>query len=155
MKFLSTLAVFVLLSFVAPSQAQAQKPTGYDPAADPVAALEQATRTARSSGKRVMLFAGGDWCPWCLALEKFIAMDAEVQAAIDRSFVTLKAYYGKENRNAAFFSKLPPAKGYPHIWIIDGDGKVLHSVDTSRLESGEYKYDKAKVLQFVAEMSKG
>jgi hypothetical protein len=155
MNFLSSLTVVLLFILVGACDVHTVKATGYDPAADPGPALEQAVRTAQNSSREVLLIAGGDWCPWCMALEKFIAQNADVKAALDQAFVVVEVYYGDKNKNTAFFAKLPPAKGYPHFWVIGRDGAVIRSVDTANLEDGASGYDKAKFLQFIATMAKG
>jgi hypothetical protein len=97
----------------------------------------------------VLVIAGGDWCRWCLALDKFVSDDPEVKTSLDAAFVTVHAYYGDENENQAFFSRLPEADGYPHFWVLDSDGGLIRSVSTAGLEDGDDGYNKAAFLEFI------
>jgi thiol:disulfide interchange protein len=126
----------------------------YDSKADPDKVLNQAIKQAQDSGKHILLVAGGDWCRWCKALEAFVHGDTDVRSALDKSFVTVEVYYGEENSNFAFFSKLPPALGYPHFWVLSKDGKVLTSRETNGFEDGNGSYDKGRLMSFITSASK-
>ena len=152
MKSLLSLLAATFLSVALFGQAQAG--TGYDPSDDPTAALNRALVEAKASNRQVLVIAGGDWCRWCLILNTFLSKNPDVKAKLDGSFVTMKAYIGDENHNTPFFSKLPPAKGYPHFWIVSADGAATRSIDTGPLENGKDGYDKAAFLQFIREAAK-
>jgi thioredoxin-related protein len=149
--FFPTLAL-CLLALAPDALAGEPKLAGYDAKADPQVALNRALVEARASNRKVLVVAGGDWCSWCHYLESFIAKNKDVDDAIHRSFVTVKAYYAEDNRNTAFFSRLPKAVGYPHFWVLSSDGKVLHSVNTATLEDGGKSYNKAAFLKFIREL---
>ncbi|HET7868186.1 MAG TPA: thioredoxin family protein [Burkholderiaceae bacterium] len=124
----------------------------YSPTANPSVLLEAALTQARASNKKVLVIAGGDWCRWCLILERFVAANPDVKSALDGSFVVVKVYVGEKNRNTAFFAKLPKAQGYPHFWVLNPDGNVAASVNTGPLEKGPDSYDKERFLQFIRDM---
>ena len=152
MKSLLSLIACAFLSLALFAQAHAA--TGYDPSDDPTAALNRAIIEAKASQRQVLVIAGGDWCRWCLILNTFISKNPDVKAELDRSFVTMKAYMGDDNHNTAFFAKLPPAKGYPHFWIVSAEGDAIRSIDTGPLENGKDGYDKAAFLRFVRAAAK-
>ena len=127
----------------------------YSPAANPSVLLEAALKQARADNKKVLVIAGGDWCRWCLILDRFVAANPDVKSALDTTFVVVKAYVGEKNQNKAFFSKLPKAQGYPHFWVLNPDGKVAASVNTGPFENGPDSYDKARFLQFILDMRQG
>ena len=56
--------------------------------------------------------------------------------------------WSPQNRNESLLSRWPRIKGYPHLFVLDGDGKLVHSQDTSQLEAGA-DYDKDKLLAFL------
>ena len=149
--FLPSLAL-CMLALAPACTADAPKLPGYDAKADPQLALDRALVEARASNRKVLVIAGGDWCTWCHFLESFISNNKDVDDAIHRSFVTVKAYIGEDNRNTAFFSRLPKAAGYPHFWVISSDGKVLRSVNTATLEDGGKSYNKDRFLTFIREL---
>lgn len=113
-----------------------QRPAGYDPARDPARDLADLIPTARASHQRILLLVGGEWCIWCHYLHDFLETDAEIGRLWNERFLTLKVNWSPENTNATFLSQYPPIPGYPHIFVLDEDGRLLHSQDTSLLESG-------------------
>jgi hypothetical protein len=149
MKSLLSLLTASFLSLALVCHAVAANGSGYDPSDNPAATLESAIAEAKTSNKQVLVIAGGDWCRWCLILNTFLSQNPDVKAELDRSFVTMKAYHGEENRNTPFFSKLPRAKGYPHFWVISKEGKATQSINTGPLENGRDSYDKAAFLRFI------
>mgnify|MGYP001396386387 FL=1 len=60
----------------------------------------------------------------------------------------------KENDNRAFLSRWPKVAGYPHLFVLDADGRLLHSQDTGALELGK-GYDAAKVRAFLERFAPG
>lgn len=152
MKLLLAFIVAAFFGFTSLDAAAAAGGSGYDPAANPASALNTALDQAKTSHRKVLVIAGGDWCRWCLILNSFWDKNPEVKAELDRTFVVVKVYFGEDNTNDSFFSKLPRAKGYPHFWVMSPDGVTMHSIDTGRLENGHDSYDKSEVLRFIREV---
>lgn len=123
---------------------------GYDPSADPFALLAEARTAASESDRLVLVIAGGEWCIWCHYLSAFLEDNPDIRRAFDETFVTVKAYFGDEVDNSAFFATLPEAVGYPHFWIVASDGEVLASQNTLPLEDGAKSYDRDRFMAFVA-----
>jgi thiol:disulfide interchange protein len=128
--------------------AKTELPAKFDPARDAATDVANAVALARAQGKRVIVDVGGEWCGWCHILDGFIAANADVKSLIASRYVWVKVNYSKENRNEAFLSRWPQVAGYPHLFVLDADGKLLHSQDTGELEAGK-SYDKEKFLAFV------
>ena len=122
----------------------------FDPARDPVADLETAKVEAQRGGKRIMLDVGGEWCSWCHLLDAFMEGDSELRRFRDANYVWMKVNYSEDNENAAFLSRFPEIKGYPHLFVLDAEGKLLHSQFTGDLEKGK-GYDRAKFDAFLKE----
>ncbi|MCG8461451.1 MAG: thioredoxin family protein [Holophagales bacterium] len=120
---------------------------GYDPKADPAADLEAAKARAQTQGKHILLEIGGEWCSWCRLLEKTLKGDVELREALDSRFVVVKVNFSDENPNEAFLSRYPKISGYPHIFVLDASGELLHSQDTGLLEEGR-GYSKRALLAF-------
>ena len=120
----------------------------FDPKRDPASDLEMAQVEAQRGGKRVLLDVGGEWCSWCHILDKFVEGDAEIRSFRDANYVWMKVNYSEENENQAFLSKYPEIKGYPHLFVLDADGKLLHSQFTGELEKGK-GYDREKFFAFL------
>lgn len=121
---------------------------GYDPKADPFEQYHAAIAQAEAQHKLVLVVAGGDWCRWCYALDRFVKRNSDVESHLQDAFVVVKVYVGDENYNDFFFSQLPPAKGAPHFWIIAPDRNVLSSQPTGEFESNG-GYDKSEFLAFI------
>lgn len=138
------LASLALVAFAATAQ---DLPAKFDPARDPARDVATAVAKAKAEGKRVIVDVGGEWCSWCHILDRFIDANAEVLALRDRNFVWVKVNWSKDNKNEAFLSRYPAIKGYPHLFVLGADGRLLHSQDTSELESGK-SYDTAKMSAF-------
>ncbi len=65
-----------------------------------------------------------------------------------QNYVVLKINYSKENKNAAFLAQFPKIAGYPHLFVLNTKGKLLHSQNTGDLESGK-QHDREKVFAFL------
>lgn len=133
-------------SLAALAHAQALPPK-FDPTRDAAADVRTAVGLAQVQGKQVLVDVGGEWCIWCHILDKFIATHAPVKRLVDQNYVVVKVNFSPQNRNEAVLSQWPKVKGYPHLFVLDAQGKLLHSQDTSELEAGK-DYDEGKVIAF-------
>jgi thiol:disulfide interchange protein len=120
----------------------------FDPKRDPASDLEMAKVEAQRGGKRILLDVGGEWCSWCHILDKLVEEDAEIRSFRDANFVWMKVNYSEENQNKAFLSAYPAITGYPHLFVLDADGNLLHSQFTGDLEKGK-GYDRKKFFAFL------
>ncbi len=123
-------------------------PSRFDPARDAAKDVATAASLAKAQGKRVLVDVGGEWCAWCHILDRFIAANRDVKALVDANYVWVKVNWSRENKNEALLSKWPAIRGYPHLFVLDGDGRMLHSQETDVLEAGK-DYDKARFLDFL------
>jgi thiol:disulfide interchange protein len=109
----------------------------YDPKADPHVELQKAVAVAREAGKNILLDVGGEWCIWCHRLDSFFETNDDVSEFLLANYVPLKINMSKENQNKEFLSKFPVIEGYPHLFALDSNGKLLHSQETGSLEEGK------------------
>jgi len=145
----SSILIFALTLLVFATAARAVNlPTRFDPSRDAAADVAHAVSIAKAQGKRVIVDVGGEWCSWCHILDRFIANNADVRTLIDAKYVWVKVNFSKENRNQALLARWPKIEGYPHLFMLDADGKLLHSQDTSVLESGQ-GYDRDKFVDML------
>jgi len=124
--------------------------TKFDPSRNPGTDLEAAIKEAKSSNKRILLDVGGDWCIWCHRLDDFFERNKDISKFMHKNFIIMKVNYSKENKNEKFFSQFPEIPGYPHYFVLDKHGKLLHSQDTGKLEEGK-GHDRDKVFKFLKE----
>src|SRR5512143_1581824 len=120
----------------------------FDPARDAQADVARGVAQANAEGKRVIVDVGGEWCTWCHVMDRFIAAHPDVRALIDTRYVWVKVNVSPENRNEALLSRWPSITGYPHLFVLDADGTLMHSQNTGALEAGK-GYDKAKFLALL------
>ncbi len=140
--------VFSMAMFM--TQAQTEKV--YDETADAAADIKKAVEMAKQENKHVMIFIGGNWCPWCLKLNKFINEDAEIKTALYDKYEVVKMNYSKEYKNLPTLEKLdfPQRFGFPVIVILDKDGNRIHTQNSAYLEL-EKSYDKKKLKDFFGD----
>jgi len=135
---------------VLPSAAAQGLDARFDPRRDAAADVARAIAQAGAEGKRVIVDVGGEWCTWCHIMDRFIAAHDEVRTLIGADFVWVKVNYSPANKNEALLAAWPKVKGYPHLFVLDGAGRLIRSQASAALESGN-DYDKAKMLAFLRE----
>ncbi len=142
--------LILIISISTLSYAQTEDSTRikFDDKRNPAEDLKSAVSDASSSSKRILLDVGGEWCIWCHRIDAFISANKEIKDYLEKHFVVVKVNYSKENKNEAFLSKYPKIPGYPHIFVLDSKGKLLHSQDTGLLEK-EKSYDPEKMMTFL------
>jgi thioredoxin-related protein len=120
----------------------------YDENADGERLLAEAILRARAEGKRVLIEWGGNWCGWCHKLHDVFKNDELVAPIVSREYELvlidctknrelMESYGGKDTRYA-----------FPHLTILDVDGKVLTNQETGSLEVGS-KHDPEAVAGFL------
>ena len=120
----------------------------FDSTRDPVKDVGDAVVEAKRTGRRILLDVGGNWCKWCHYLDSFWEKNKDVADFLHEKFIYVKVNYSKGNENKDFLSKYPKIPGYPHFFVLNTDGTLLWSQDTSELESGQ-GHDHDKVLAFL------
>lgn len=136
--------------------AQSQLKKVYDKTINPMEQIDKALATVKSESgqKYVICQVGGNWCPWCLKFADFISKDSDIMKVVNDNFVYLHVNYNPRKDNSATAETLmkrldnPKRFGFPVFVVLDGDGKVLHTQDSSFLEEGK-GYNKDKVLRFL------
>jgi len=124
----------------------------YDPARNADADIEAALKEARRTNKRVLLEVGGLWCIWCRIMDEFFVKHPDLLAYREKNYVMVKVNMSEENKNEVVLARYPKINGYPHIFVLDSEGKLLHSQDTGLLEEGK-GYNLEKFSNFLKEWS--
>jgi thiol:disulfide interchange protein len=106
----------------------------FDPARDSAKDLQAAELQARREHKNILMDVGGNWCPWCLLVDRTLSEDPELHALLEKNYVVLRVNFSQDNENVAFLSKYPKATGYPAWYVLSSSGRVLKAEDTSELE---------------------
>ncbi|MBR3026628.1 MAG: thioredoxin family protein [Bacteroidales bacterium] len=130
----------------------------YNEDLNPIEQIDEALAKARKEGKNVVCQVGGNWCPWCLRFADFISRDSTISQVIDQNYVYIHVNYNprktendkeKAQQTESMLRRLnnPVRFGFPVFVVLDENGKVIHTQDSSFLEEGN-GYDKEKVLRF-------
>lgn len=148
----------VAMAMTVVMQAQTETKKVYNEDIDPIEQIDNAVATAKQEGKHVICQVGGNWCPWCLRLADFIVNDSTVNKTISDNYVYIHVNYNprkaageaKQAQAAAMLKRLdnPARFGFPALVVLDGDGNVIHTQDSSFLEEGK-GYSQKKVLRFL------
>jgi thiol:disulfide interchange protein len=125
----------------------------FDPARNATADIEQAIAEAQKTGKRVLVDVGGDWCHWCRTLDQFFQEHQDLLQSREAGFITVKVYYGKDNKNEQALSQYSKVLGIPHFFVLDENGTLLHSQHVIELQKdGAYNPDKMR--EFLTKWSR-
>jgi thiol:disulfide interchange protein len=122
--------------------------TNYDPGRNAEQDLRNAVAEAQRNGKRILLEVGGEWCSWCHIMDKYFDQNPALTKLRDDNYITVKINFSKENENAKFLSQYPKIPGYPHLFVLEKDGKLVHSQFTGDLEQGQ-SYNLQKFTDFL------
>jgi thioredoxin-related protein len=113
--------------------------------------IAAAIKTAKATGKYVLLQGGGNWCKWCIEFARFCKEDKQIDSVINASFVWYHFNWSKENENKKTFARYgyPQRFGFPVFIILDGNGNRIHTQNSVYLEDGKSSYDQHKVQEFL------
>ena len=125
----------------------------YDPKRDAALDIAEAAAEASRTNKRVLVEVGGEWCIWCHHMDDFFEKNRALLDLREKNFVMVKVNFSDENKNETVLSRYPQIPGYPHLFVLDSDGKLLHSQDTGELEEGK-GYNLSKFTAFLEQWRK-
>ena len=122
----------------------------YHPKADARKEIALAVAKARAQNKQVLIQAGGNWCGWCIEFNRFVTNDTSLHSIIQANYVVYHLNYSQENKNPAIFKAygFPNRFGFPVFLVLNADGKLIHTQNSSYLELGK-SYDAPKVKEFL------
>jgi thioredoxin-related protein len=149
MKKTSLILVIILLT-ASYLLAQTEPVTIYNPNANAREDIAAAVKQAKAENKQVLLQIGGNWCPWCIKLDGFMASDPQIDSLLKADYIRVMVNYSKENKNEEVMKMLgnPQRFGFPVLVILDQDGIRLHTQDSWFLEKDKF-YDKEKLMHFL------
>lgn len=106
----------------------------FDPKRDPNLDLQNAILKAQKENKRIILDIGGEWCGWCKKMEYYFMQNPKLEKLRDKNYVWVRINMSEENENKEFLSKYPAISAYPHLFVLEKDGSLLHSQNTEEIE---------------------
>jgi thiol-disulfide isomerase/thioredoxin len=129
------------------SSSAADAPVSFDPSRDASADIHAAILDAQRTNRRVLIDVGGEWCPYCLELASLFRNNRELLDLRDQNFIVVPLYYAPNQKNDKALASYPPIQGIPHFYILDKQGRFLHSQHVAELrEDGAYSPAKMKVF---------
>ena len=131
-----------------PTPLQSAAATAYDAKRDPARDLQNAIALATKTNKRILVEVGGDWCVYCNMLDETFNSHPQLRKVRDSNYVTVRVNFSKENPNEGFLSHYPKIPDYPHFFVLDSKGALLHSQPTHGFEEGK-KYNSRKIDDFL------
>ena len=146
--------VFALALAVAPAVLSVQDPVKYvpvikyDPQRNAYQDIRDAVAEAKRSHRRILLEVGGEWCIWCHRLDDFFSAHPNLTRLRDKNFVTVKINFSEENPNKEVLSRYGEVSGYPYIFVLDSDGKLVRSQETGVFEEGK-SYAEERLTTFL------
>ena len=141
------LAVLTTLLSALPA-VSAEKPKIYDETANGDKQVADATVIAKREHKHILLQFGANWCGWCLKLHKLFESDKAVHDELGTNYVLLLIDVNQDHNRDFAVKHSADNHGLPFLVVLDGDGKVLTTKDTSELEEGDH-HNPQKVLAFL------
>jgi len=123
----------------------------YPPVSRAGADLEAGLAAAASSGRRVLVDFGGNWCTDCKVLDAYLRRP-ETAAILQAHYVLVHVNVGDKgiDHNFAIAERygIPLRKGVPALAILEGDGRLVHSQRNGEFESMR-RIDPASVRAFL------
>ncbi len=146
--------LFFLFLFATSTLFAQQATSLYNPQADANKDIEQLIIQAQKEKKHIWIQVGGNWCPWCVKLDQFIAENDSINSYLKQNFVSYHLNYSKENKNEAILAKYryPQRFGFPVWLILDADGNLIHTQNSAYMEEGK-GYSPSAVIQVLKHWS--
>jgi hypothetical protein len=129
-------------------EAFAPRAVSYDPKVDAQLEIERAKLEAERTNRNVLLIAGGEWCGWCHMLDQTFQSSIPTRELRDRNFVVVHVNVSEANNNSCALRPYPQATGFPFLYVINAEGKLLAISDTREFES-PYGYNATKIEEFL------
>lgn len=158
-RIIITLAIAITSSIAYAQQSKSH----YDENINPIEQIDKAVASAKEEDKHIICQVGGNWCPWCLRLIEHIDNDTLISKTISDNYIYIHVNYNPRKNTgsvsarhaAALMQRLgnPARFGFPVLVVLDTNGKVIHTQDSSFLEEGK-GYNSEKVLRFLKNWTK-
>jgi len=108
----------------------------YPATADAAKEISEALEHARTTGKRVLLVFGGNWCYDCHVLDRALHEGAAGKI-LDESFLLVHVDIGEADKNLELVKtyKTTLDKGVPVVVILSSDGRLLYGSNDGEFEA--------------------
>lgn len=127
---------------------KATQPKLYNESADGDKQLADAMVIARKEHKQILLQFGANWCGWCWKLHKLFESDKSVRGELSTNYVLVLIDVNQDHNKGFAVKYGADRHGLPFLVLLDREGKLLTTKDTSDLEAGDH-HSPQKVLAFL------
>ncbi len=128
--------------------AQAKRDPIYLEEANGKELIAAALQKAKQDHKHVLIEWGGNWCGWCYKLHDVFHHDVTVHPIVAEQF-ELVLIDNRENRDLMLeYGGKDREYSFPHLTILDWEGRVLVNQETGCLEDGP-RHDPKLVSEFL------
>ena len=114
------------------------RPTIYNEKADAKQQIAAALASAKANNRRVLIQWGGNWCSWCILLNKTMKADKALAKELNYEYDVVHIDAGQpDDKNldlATTYGADLKKNGFPFLTILDAAGKPLANHETSSLE---------------------
>lgn len=117
--------------------------------------VDKAITRAQQEHKRIVLFFGANWCPWCRELHHAFTEDPSILAVLRPSFILVYIDANTRNntkRNPMMIERYgnPVKNGLPALVLLDQDGTQLTTQETGPLAGSTDEEVAKRVTEFLA-----
>ncbi len=122
----------------------------YDEKADAQELIAAAVRRAKRDHKQVLIEWGGNWCGWCHLLHDTFTKVPGVKEIVTEEYELVLIDSATNQELLAQYAGKHRVLGYPHLTVLDSEGKALTNQDTEPLEKGK-GHSPESVAKFLKE----
>jgi len=111
--------------------------------------VSMALLQAKTTGKRIILDFGGDWCPDCQVLDIYFQQNPNAEL-LAQNFVKVNVNIGHMDQNVDLAERygVPLKKGVPALAVLNADGKLLYAQKAGEFEAMR-RMDSSSVTKFL------
>jgi thiol-disulfide isomerase/thioredoxin len=127
----------------------------YDPNADATAAVDTALARAKTSGKRVLIDLGGNWCGDCIVLANLMQL-LELKSFLAAHFEIVSVDVGRFDKNLqipARFGITQRLEGVPSVIVAEPDGTFVNPGRIAALADARHMTPQA-IADWLAQWAK-
>ena len=131
------------------------EPTPYDPNADASAAVDAAFARAKTSGKRVLIDLGGNWCGDCIVLANLMQLP-ELKRFLAAHFEIVSVDVGRFDKNLQIptrFGITQRLEGVPSIIVAEPDATFVNPGRIAALADARHMTPQA-IADWLAQWAK-
>ena len=127
----------------------------YNESADAEAVVAAAFARAKTSGKRVLIDLGGNWCGDCIVLANIMQLP-EMKPFVKKHFEVVTVDVGRFDRNLAIparFGIVKRLEGVPSVIVAEPDGTFVNQGNVSALSDARHMTPQS-VADWLAQWAK-